>query len=214
MPIDIQAPFSISSITFDANGLVPVIAQESGSMRVLMLAYANQKAIEQTLATGRATYFSRSRNALWVKGEESGHVQNMVSITLDCDGDAVLYTVEQIGAACHKNEDSCFHNSLSGNLPGSSFGAVVGSVYATILDRIRNQPEGSYVAKLHQQGIDRILKKIGEEAGEVIIAAKNNSKPELQLEVSDLLFHSLLVMAEVGVSLEDIAGELEARHRK
>jgi phosphoribosyl-AMP cyclohydrolase / phosphoribosyl-ATP pyrophosphohydrolase len=214
MPSDIQAPFSISSICFDANGLVPVIAQEAGSLRVLMLAYANHEAIAQTLATGRATYFSRSRNALWVKGEESGHLQNMVSITLDCDGDAVLYTVEQVGAACHKNQDSCFHNALNGNLPGSSFGAVVGRVYAAILDRIRNQPEGSYVAKLHQQGIDRILKKIGEEAGEVIIAAKNNSKDELRLEVSDLLFHSLLVMAEVGVNLQDIANELEQRHSK
>ena len=214
MPTDISAPFSISSITFDAGGLVPVIAQEAGSMRVLMMAYATKEAIAQTLETKRATYFSRSRNKLWIKGEESGHVQNIVSVTLDCDGDAVLYLVEQVGAACHKNEDSCFHNPLSGELPSASFGAVVGRVYATILDRIRNQPEGSYVAKLHQQGIDRILKKIGEEAGEVIIAAKNNSKPELQLEVSDLLFHSLLVMAEVGVSLEDLARELESRHTK
>ena len=214
MPTDISAPFSISSITFDAGGLVPVIAQEAGSMRVLMMAYATKEAIAQTLETKRATYFSRSRNKLWIKGEESGHVQNIVSVTLDCDGDAVLYLVEQVGAACHKNEHSCFHNPLSGELPSASFGAVVGRVYATILDRIRNQPEGSYVAKLHQQGIDRILKKIGEEAGEVIIAAKNNSKPELQLEVSDLLFHSLLVMAEVGVSLEDLARELESRHTK
>ena len=214
MPTDITPPFSISSISFDAGGLVPVIAQEVGSLRVLMLAYASKEAIAQTLETSRATYFSRSRNAIWVKGEESGHVQNIVSVTLDCDGDAVLYMVEQVGAACHKGEDSCFHNALAGELPGTSFGAVVGRVYATILDRIRNQPEGSYVAKLHQQGIDRILKKIGEEAGEVIIAAKNNSKPELQLEVSDLLFHSLLVMAEVGVSLEDVARELESRHTK
>jgi phosphoribosyl-AMP cyclohydrolase / phosphoribosyl-ATP pyrophosphohydrolase len=214
MPTDIASPFSISSITFDTDGLVPVIAQEVGSLRVLMMAYATKEAIAQTLETKRATYFSRSRNALWVKGEESGHVQNIVSVTLDCDGDAVLYSVEQVGAACHKNQDSCFHNALSGELPGASFGAVVGRVYATILDRIRNQPEGSYVATLHGQGIDRILKKIGEEAGEVIIAAKNNSKPELQLEVSDLLFHSLLVMAEVGVNLEDIAGELERRHTK
>jgi phosphoribosyl-ATP pyrophosphohydrolase/phosphoribosyl-AMP cyclohydrolase len=214
MPTDIMPPFSISSINFDAGGLVPVIAQEAGSMRVLMLAYASKEAIAQTLETRKATYFSRSRNKLWVKGEESGHVQNIISVTLDCDGDAVLYSVEQVGAACHKNQDSCFHNSLLGELPSASFGAVVGSLYATILDRIRHQPEGSYVAKLHQQGMDRILKKIGEEAGEVIIAAKNNSKPELQLEVSDLLFHSLLVMAEVGVSLEDIAQELESRHTK
>lgn len=214
MPADITAPFNLDSITFDDHGLVPVIAQESGSGRVLMLAYANREALQATLETKLGTYWSRSRNKLWQKGEESGHTQRIVSITLDCDGDAVLYTVEQTGAACHTGAASCFHNPLQGETPGPNIGDVLGNVYATILDRIRNQPEGSYVAKLHNSGLDRILKKIGEEAGEVIIAAKNGSKPELQLEVADLLFHTMLTMAEVGVDLSDIASELEGRYGK
>jgi phosphoribosyl-AMP cyclohydrolase / phosphoribosyl-ATP pyrophosphohydrolase len=213
MPKDILPPFSPNSITFDSSGLVPVIAQEYGSGRVLMLAHANREALLATLETGRGTYYSRSRQKLWVKGEDSGHTQKIVSVTLDCDGDAVLYLVEQTGDACHKpNQHSCFHNSLHGDPPGSSFGAIVGEVYATILDRIQNPQENSYVSKLHAQGIDRILKKIGEEAGEVIIAAKNQNRAELTLEASDLLFHTLWVMAEVGVSLEDVRSELEKRH--
>jgi phosphoribosyl-ATP pyrophosphohydrolase/phosphoribosyl-AMP cyclohydrolase len=214
MPADIAPPFSLESVTFDQHGLVPVVVQEAGSNRVLMLAYANRAALEKTLETGLGTYWSRSRKALWVKGETSGHTQRIVSITLDCDGDAVLYTVEQTGPACHTGAGSCFHNALMGEALSSSLGDVIGHVYATILDRIKNQPEGSYVAKLHNAGLDRILKKIGEESGELIIAAKNGSKPELQLEVADLLFHTLLVMAEVGVSPQDIAQELEGRYGK
>jgi phosphoribosyl-AMP cyclohydrolase / phosphoribosyl-ATP pyrophosphohydrolase len=213
VPTDIAPPFSLDSITFDASGLVPVIAQEHGSGRVLMLAYANRQALQATLETGRGTYFSRSRQKLWVKGEDSGHSQSVLAVTLDCDGDAVLYTVEQTGDACHKpNQHSCFHNSLLGNTPNQSFGAIVGEVYATIQDRIQNPKENSYVSKLHQQGLDRILKKIGEEAGEVIIAAKNQNKTELTLEAADLLFHTLWVMAEVGVSVDDVRQELEKRH--
>ena len=212
--MDITAPFSLDSITFDTSGLVPIIAQEASSGRVLMLAYANRQALEQTLLTKRGTYFSRSRQALWVKGEESGHTQKVLTVTLDCDGDAVLYTVEQIGDACHKpNQHSCFHNSLDGELPtASSFGSITAEVYATILDRIENPSETSYVSKLHAQGLDRILKKIGEEAGEVIIAAKNRDKAELTLEAADLLFHTMWVMAEVGVTLTDVQHELEKRH--
>jgi phosphoribosyl-AMP cyclohydrolase / phosphoribosyl-ATP pyrophosphohydrolase len=214
MPADITAPFSLDSITFDDHGLVPVIAQEAGSGRVLMLAYANREAIQNTLETRLATYFSRSRDKLWQKGEESGHTQRVQSVTLDCDGDAVLYTVLQTGPACHTGAATCFHNTLEGQGAGSSIGEVLGGVYATILDRIQNQPEGSYVAKLHNAGLDRVLKKIGEEAGEVIIAAKNGSKPELQLEVADLLFHTMITMAEIGVNLSDVASELESRYGK
>jgi phosphoribosyl-AMP cyclohydrolase / phosphoribosyl-ATP pyrophosphohydrolase len=214
MPKDITTPFSINSITFDSNGLVPVIAQEAASGRVLMLAYANRTALKQTLSTKRGTYFSRSRNALWVKGEESGHIQKVLAVTLDCDGDAVLYTVEQIGNACHQpDQHSCFHNGIKGDLPSaSSFGSITAEVYATILDRIENPTESSYVSRLHAQGLDRILKKIGEEAGEVIIAAKNRDKAELTLEAADLLFHTMWVMAEVGVTLTDVQRELEKRH--
>jgi phosphoribosyl-AMP cyclohydrolase / phosphoribosyl-ATP pyrophosphohydrolase len=216
MPADITPPFNLESVTFDATGLVPIITQEAGSKDVLMLAYANREALEKTLATGLAHYFSRSRNKLWQKGEESGHTQKIHSVRLDCDGDAVLYTVDQTGPACHKLEHSCFHNSLleTEPKPESKIGPELEYVFATIQDRIRNPQEGSYVAKMHSAGIDRILKKIGEEAGEVIIAAKNNEKSELQLEVADLLFHTLFTMAEIGISLEDVARELEGRHGK
>jgi phosphoribosyl-AMP cyclohydrolase / phosphoribosyl-ATP pyrophosphohydrolase len=213
MPEDISAPFSIDSVTFDSAGLVPVIAQDARSREVLMLAYANREALAQTLETQRGTYYSRSRSALWVKGEESGNAQQIVSIMLDCDGDAVLYSVEQSGPACHTGHRSCFHNSLYGDAPSSSLGfeGTLEGVYATILERIGTQPEGSYVAKLHNAGLDRVLKKIGEEAGEVIIAAKNDSKPELQLEAADLFFHTLFAMAEIGVTPADVAAELRGR---
>jgi phosphoribosyl-AMP cyclohydrolase / phosphoribosyl-ATP pyrophosphohydrolase len=216
MPADITPPFNLESVTFDAAGLVPIITQEAGSKDVLMLAYANREALEKTLQTGLAHYFSRSRNKLWQKGEESGHTQKIRSIRLDCDGDAILYTVDQTGPACHKLEHSCFHNSLleTEAKPETRIGPELEYVFATIQDRIRNPTEGSYVAKMHNAGIDRILKKIGEEAGEVIIAAKNNQKSELQLEVADLFFHTLFTMAEIGVSLEDVARELEGRHGK
>ena len=216
MPKDITAPFNLESVTFDATGLVPIITQELGSKDVLMLAYANREALEKTLATGLAHYFSRSRNKLWQKGEESGHTQKIYSIRLDCDGDAILYTVDQSGPACHKLEHSCFHNSLleTEAKPETRIGPELEYVFATIQDRIKNPQEGSYVAKMHNAGIDRILKKIGEEAGEVIIAAKNSDRAELQLEVADLFFHTLFTMAEIGVSLEDVARELEGRHGK
>jgi phosphoribosyl-AMP cyclohydrolase / phosphoribosyl-ATP pyrophosphohydrolase len=216
MPKDITSPFNLESVTFDATGLVPIITQEAGSKDVLMLAYANREALEKTLETGLAHYFSRSRNKLWKKGEESGHTQKIHSVRLDCDGDAVLYTVDQTGPACHKLEHSCFHNSLLETEPKSEtkIGPELEYVFATIQDRIRNPTEGSYVAKMHNAGIDRILKKIGEEAGEVIIAAKNGDRAELQLEVADLFFHTLFTMAEIGVSLEDVARELEGRHGK
>ncbi len=225
MPADIVPPFNLESVAFDAAGLVPIITQEAGSKDVLMLAYANREALEKTLETGLAHYFSRSRNKLWQKGEESGHRQRVHSIRLDCDGDAALYTVDQIGPACHKLEHSCFHNSLleTEAKPETKIGPAnedtrIGPeleyVFATIQDRIRNPTEGSYVAKMHNAGIDRILKKIGEEAGEVIIAAKNSDRAELQLEVADLFFHTLFTMAEIGVSLEDVARELEGRHGK
>jgi phosphoribosyl-AMP cyclohydrolase / phosphoribosyl-ATP pyrophosphohydrolase len=224
MPADISAPFSLESLAFDSSGLVPVIAQEHGSNEVLMLAYANREALEQTLASGLAHYFSRSRNKLWQKGEESGHTQRIRAVRLDCDGDAVLYVVDQSGPACHTLEHSCFHNLLfepeskaeskPESKPVARIGPELESVFATIQDRIRTPQEGSYVAKMHNAGIDRILKKIGEEAGEVIIAAKNADRAELQLEVADLLFHTLFTMAEIGVGLEDIARELEGRHGK
>lgn len=210
------------NVHFDATGLAPVVAQDALDGAVLMLAYANREALALTLSTGRAHYWSRSRQALWEKGATSGHTQRVTGISLDCDGDAVIYRVEQTGPACHTGERSCFFTPLTSEAlgepassptgPSSRVGPVLDMVYATILDRIERQPEGSYVARLHREGLDRVLKKIGEEAGETIIAAKNRDHSELTLEASDLFFHTLFALAEVGVNLNDIAAELDRRH--
>ncbi|WP_114311805.1 bifunctional phosphoribosyl-AMP cyclohydrolase/phosphoribosyl-ATP diphosphatase HisIE [Thermus caldifontis] len=201
----------LSQVKFDPEGLVPVVVQDAKTGEVLTLAYANREALEETLRTGRSTFYSRSRKALWRKGETSGNIQEVVEVLLDCDGDAVVYRVLPHGPACHTGERSCFHRPL---LPGKpSLGFVLAQVYATIQERLRTLPEGSYVAKLHQAGLDRILKKIGEEAGEVILAAKNQNPEEVRWEATDLLFHLLLVLAETGVSLEDLAQTLWERHR-
>ena len=213
MPADITAPFTLSSITFDAAGLVPVIAQDVHTREVLMLAHANLEAVTMTLETRKGTYYSRSRGRLWVKGEQSGHTQLVSAVTLDCDGDALLYSVDQTGAACHTGQRSCFHNPLLGDAPkfSSAIGATLDALYATILERFEGADQNSYVYKLHLSGMDRVLKKIGEEAGEVIIAAKNASQPELRLEAADLLFHTLIACAEVGVTPADLALELQGR---
>ena len=213
MPADITAPFTLSSITFNEAGLVPVIAQDVHTREVLMLAHANLEAVTKTLETKKGTYYSRSRGKLWVKGEQSGHTQQVSAVTLDCDGDALLYSVDQTGAACHTGQRSCFHNPLLGDAPtlSSAIGATLDALYATILERFAGADPASYVYKLHSSGIDRVLKKIGEEAGEVIIAAKNASQAELQLEAADLLFHTLIACAEIGVTPADIATELQGR---
>ena len=159
MPADITAPFTLSSITFDAAGLVPVIAQDVHTREVLMLAHANLEAVTMTLETKKGTYYSRSRGRLWVKGEQSGHTQLVSAVTLDCDGDALLYSVDQTGAACHTGQHSCFHNPLLGDAPtsGSAIGATLDALYATILERFEGADPNSYVYKLHSSGMDRVL---------------------------------------------------------
>ncbi|GGM95094.1 histidine biosynthesis bifunctional protein HisIE [Thermus composti] len=201
----------LSAVRFDERGLVPVVVQDARTGEVLTLAYANREALEETLRSRRSTFYSRSRQALWRKGETSGNVQEVVEVLLDCDGDAVVYRVLPQGPACHTGERTCFHRAL---LPGpKDLGFVLGRVYATIEERLRTLPEGSYVARMHQAGLDRILKKVGEEATEVILAAKNRSPEELRHEAADLLFHLLLTLAEAGVSLEKVAETLWGRHR-
>lgn len=202
----------LSRVRFDANGLVPVIVQDAQTGQVLTLAYANLEALEQTLQTRQSTFWSRSRNELWVKGLSSGHTQQVVEVVLDCDQDAVLYKVIPHGPACHTGAESCFHHPLT-QTHTPPLGEVLERVYQTIQQRIDSLPEGSYVAKMHQAGLDRILKKIGEEAGEVIIAAKNPVADELTWEASDLLFHLLLVLAERGITPADLAHTLWERHR-
>jgi len=201
----------LEAVRFDERGLVPVVVQDARTGEVLTLAYANREALEETLRTRRSTFYSRSRQALWRKGETSGHTQQVVEVLLDCDGDAVVYRVLPQGPACHTGARTCFHRPL---LEGpKDLGFVLGQVYATIEERLRTLPEGSYVAKLHRAGLDRILKKIGEEAGEVILAAKNGNPEEVRHEAADLLFHLLLTLKEAGVTPEDLARTLWDRHR-
>jgi len=205
---------NVEDVRFDTRGLVPVVMQDARTGEVLTLAWANREALEKTLKTGYAHFYSRSRQRLWKKGEESGNVQEVVEVTLDCDGDAVLYRVIPHGPACHTGKHSCFHNPIEvRKRTPADLGEVTAQVFATIQQRLRDLPEGSYVAKLHQAGLDRLLKKIAEEAGEVILAAKNRDLDELRWEATDLYFHLLLTLAELGLGPEDLARELARRHR-
>lgn len=200
-------------LKYDQNGLIPAVAQDWRTGEVLMQAYMNQESLQKTLETGKATYYSRSRQALWEKGEESGHTQFVKSIRVDCDGDCLLLKVEQVGAACHTNNRTCFYRDLDGQeLDLSKVGAeVLYEVYDVICDRIQNPKEGSYTNYLFEKGIDKISKKVGEEAVEVVIASKNRSKDELTYETADLLFHLLVLLKEVGVTPDDIFAELKKR---
>lgn len=198
-------------IKFDENGLVPVIAQDADTNAVLMLAYANQDAIDKTLETGYMHYYSRSRKCLWKKGETSGNVQEVVSITADCDTDAILAKVKQTGPACHTGSYSCFFNTMVATKEVESGSAVLEQVYATIKDRKLNPKEGSYTNYLFEKGIDKILKKVGEECAEVIIASKNPDKGELRYEAADLLYHLMVLLCERDMLPGEIFTELRGR---
>jgi phosphoribosyl-ATP pyrophosphohydrolase len=211
---------NIDDIKFDERGLVPVIVQDAENGQVLMMAYANKEALQKTLETGKTHFWSRSRNKLWVKGEKSGNFQRVKDIFLDCDRDTVLVLVDQEGVACHTGKRSCFYTTIDGKEKNSSaFGSnksakTLEDVYQVIEDRKRNPREGSYVSGLFKNGLDRILKKVGEEAGETIIAAKNNNKEEVIYETADLWFHSLIALAHFGITPEDIYEEFGMRFGK
>lgn len=202
-------------ITFDDRGLVPVVAQDARTGEVLMLAWANAEALRLTRETGRAHYWSRSRGALWIKGETSGHVQEVVDVRVDCDADAVLYRVRQTGPACHTGERSCFHRAVEGAEGG--FGEaddprpMLARLEAIIAERERTRPQGSYTTYLFTHGVDKILKKVGEEAAETLIAAKNGDNGELRSESADLLFHLMVLWRERGLDADDVWAELERR---
>ncbi len=204
----------MSQLKFDQRGQIPVVVQDWHSREVLMQAWANQEAIDRSLETGRACYYSRSRDQLWEKGETSGNFQTIREVRYDCDADCLLYMVEQQGNACHTGERSCFHNIL----PGSPVieeepirQNILGELYQLLLERKRQLPEGSYSTKLFKGGIDRILKKIGEEAGEVIVAGKNPDPGEVVYEVADLCFHTLLLLAQLDIQPGQVAEELKRR---
>ena len=207
-----ESMMSFSEFKLNEDGLIPVIVQHYKTGEVLMMAYMNEEAYETTLKTGKMTYFSRSREALWVKGETSGHFQYVKSLTIDCDKDTILAKVEQIGAACHTGNPTCFFQSLVGkDYDETNPLQVFESVYETILDRKNHPKEGSYTNYLFDKGIDKILKKVGEEATELVIAAKNPNPEEIKYELSDFLYHAMVLMVERGVTWEDITKELADR---
>ena len=196
----------------NSDDMIPVITQDYKSNEVLMLAYMNKEAFEKTLATGKMTYWSRSRNELWVKGDTSGHYQFVKSLTADCDKDTILAKVLQIGAACHTGARSCFFNEMiKREFSDSNPLKVFESEYATIVDRRDHPKEGSYTNYLFDKGIDKILKKVGEECTEIIVAAKNPDPEELKYELADWLYHAMVLMVEKGVTWEDVTKEIVNR---
>jgi phosphoribosyl-ATP pyrophosphohydrolase/phosphoribosyl-AMP cyclohydrolase len=203
-----------AEIRFDDRGLVPVIAQDADTGAVLTLAYANREALQRTLESGEAHYYSRSRGELWRKGSSSGNTQRVVEVRVDCDGDALLYRVEPRGPACHTGEVSCFFTTLAGGEDGgdgeADFGAVVERLDATIAQRHREMPEGSYTAKLLAGGTERVAQKVGEEAVEVVVAALMGER--LAEEAADLVYHLLVLLEERGVGIGEVAGVLRDRH--
>ncbi len=178
-----------------------------------MLAYADLQALTQTLQTREAHYYSRSRGELWRKGATSGHVQKIVEVRYDCDEDALLYRVEQTGAACHTGEYSCFYRSLSEPVP-PGIGEMMGVLEGVVKDRLHRLPEGSYVAKLHERGLGYVSQKVVEEAGESIVAALEGKPDELVGEAADLMFHLTVLLQESGVGLQEVAAKLSERHQE
>ncbi len=215
----------LSAVRFGADGLVPVVTQESRSGDVLMVAYANRDALERTLATGLAHYFSRSRGGLWQKGQTSSHVQRVREVRLDCDGDTVLYRVEQTGAACHTGTRTCFSTVISGGAgpdPGNRRrgseaaeedpgGHVLSRLARTIAQRADERPGGSYTVELLAQGVGKASQKVGEEAVEVVVAANSEDDERLASEAADLLYHLLVLLQARGVPLDVVLTELESR---
>lgn len=207
---------NLKELKFNKDGLIPTIIQDNTTGQVLMLAYANAETIKLTVETGFTHFWSRSRKKIWKKGEESGNVQKVRQIYIDCDKDTLLIMVDQVRVACHTGEQSCFHTGIDSTKKISPVfnDSVIYKVFKAIEDRKNNPAEESYVSRLFSDGMDKILKKIGEEAGETIIAAKNRSKKELIYEVTDLWFHSLVLLSELELSPQDIKTELERRFGK
>ena len=199
----------ITKLKFDEKGLIPAIVVDAETNQVLTLAYMNEESLRISLEKKLTCFWSRSRKELWLKGKTSGNYQHIVSITADCDYDALVVKVKKEGPACHLGEESCFHNPVLGeeNAPFRLEG-----LYDLLMDRKATLPEGSYTTYLFQKGLDKILKKVGEESTEVIIAGKAQDKAETIYEIADLTYHVLVLMAELGISVEEVKKELASRH--
>lgn len=222
--------YALEELKYDERGLVPVVVQDASTREVLTVAYMNAESLRRTLESGETWFWSRSRAALWHKGETSGHTQRVVRLAVDCDRDALVALVEPSGPACHTGARSCFHNEIDGanefdeggargegrdeQGEARTLGTTLAELYALIESRSRERPEGSYTTYLFEQGLDKILKKVGEETAETIIAAKNENAGALVAEVSDLLYHLLVLLVARGVKLEEIERELAGREGK
>ena len=200
---------NLETLRFGPDGLIPAVVQDAGTGRVLTLAYMNRESLDITLQEGYTCFFSRSRQQLWRKGETSGNTQRVVGITADCDGDALVVTVEPAGPACHTGAESCFYQDICREEdPAKAFST--GELYRLLQER-EQRPQGSYTTYLFDQGTDKILKKVGEECTEVIIAAKGGDRAELVYELADLLYHSLVLMVDQGIPLGEVRQELARR---
>jgi phosphoribosyl-ATP pyrophosphohydrolase/phosphoribosyl-AMP cyclohydrolase len=222
--------FRIEDVKFFDQGLIPAVVQDARTLEVLTLAYMNEESLKRTIQTEQTWFWSRSRKELWHKGETSGNTQRVVELILDCDRDAIVVLVEASGPACHTGEQTCFHNTLESEVQNplsrqsrnepprievsatvADLGGLLNQLYALIESRERERPEDSYTTYLFDEGLDKILKKLGEESAETIIAAKNDDNKGLIAEVSDLIYHLLVLLVERGVSLEEIRQELSQR---
>ncbi|KMZ44072.1 MULTISPECIES: bifunctional phosphoribosyl-AMP cyclohydrolase/phosphoribosyl-ATP diphosphatase HisIE [Bacillales] len=207
--------FAVEKLRFDEKGLIPVIVQDAGSKTVLTLAYMNEESLQKSLATKETWFWSRSRQQLWHKGESSGHTQRIVSMQYDCDGDALVVMVEPNGPACHTGAYSCFSQEVLTDTDDEPVQvdrfAILSELEELIAEREAERPEGSYTTYLFEKGVDKILKKVGEEAAEVIIAAKNRSREELRYEASDLIFHLMVLLREQKLPLDEVLTELQRR---
>ena len=201
---------NIDELKFDGKGLIPAVVVDSITKKVLTVAYMNRESLKISMEKGLTCFYSRSRDELWLKGETSGNYQHIVSITADCDNDALVVVVEKDGPACHTGTDSCFTRPVYQSDDLHEFS--LGDLYGLLEGRKKDLPEGSYTTYLFQKGIDKILKKVGEESTEVIIAAKANDVKETVYELAELAYHAMVLMVEMGISVEDVHRELASRH--
>ncbi|MED0701059.1 bifunctional phosphoribosyl-AMP cyclohydrolase/phosphoribosyl-ATP diphosphatase HisIE [Aeribacillus composti] len=204
---------NIAELKFDENGLIPAVVQDAVSKEVLTVAYMNEESLKKTLETKETWFYSRSRQKLWHKGETSGNTQTVQEIRYDCDKDALVVLVIPNGPACHTGQYSCFSKESGGQVDGSRFD-IINKLEAVIAEREAERPEDSYTTYLFEKGLDKILKKVGEEASEVIIAAKNRSHDELKWEAADLLFHLLVLLREQKLPFDEVLKVLKERHEK
>ena len=202
--------FDIDTLKFDDKGLIPAVVVDSGTKKVLTVAYMNRESLQISMEKGLTCFWSRSRQELWLKGDTSGNYQHIVSITADCDRDALVVEVVKDGPACHLGTDSCFNEVIyvGETPPAFQYEALM----ALLKGRKENPPEGSYTSYLFEKGLDKILKKVGEECTEVIISAKDNDRPNTIYELGDLAYHAMVLMIEMGISLDELKAELASRH--